>query len=61
MKKRFFNIILSIIELLILYIIFDIIHRYTFDSKVLCCIISVAIVMFIDRLINSTTIGKKNI
>ena len=59
MKKRFFNIILSIIELLILYIIFDIIHRYTFNSKVLCCIIAVTIVMFIDRLINSTTIGKK--
>ena len=47
MKKRFFNIIFSIIELLILYIIFDIIHRYTFDSKVLCCIIAVTIVMFI--------------
>ena len=59
MKKRFFNIMLSIIELLVLYIIFDIIHRYTFNSKVLCCIIAVTIVMFVDRLINSTAIGKK--
>lgn len=58
-KKVFFNIVLSIIELIILYLIFNIINTYTFNSKVLCCIIAVAIVMFFDRLFNSTIIGKK--